>query len=576
VFQFPPDYQTLTAHSIADDGTYVYLGSYNLLQPASGDHTNFVWRSADDGRTWSVIRTTTNHRHTHFVQVDPNTGYVYVGYGDSPAQAAIERSTDHGASWQTLCSGVVCLAVDISFDGSGSAVFGSDTPDQASFVRRVDLGTGASTAIAGMPGPSYSSLNLGGGVFLIGETREPAGAYDPADTNGHLLGSNDGGKTFTDVFQRPYSRTDVKLLVQFAYASREFPIEITQPGAGTILARVRSSRPINTAIPSLSGSPRAGSALTSTTGAWSSAVSLGYQWQRCPVGGVCVNIPGAAGSSYTPVGADVGSVLRAEVIASNGSGSTVAFSAQTDVVVQAGLSVTSSIAGGQRLSGRVAWTATTAGIDPAQVARVVFSIDGVARWTEQAVPYVYGGDGATLDTTGLSDGQHTFAVTAFARDGSSATTSATATVTNGAAPQNLIAPRIVGTAAVGRAVTATSGSWTQSPTSYRFQWRRCDRLGQNCSAIAGAASSSYTPVPRDAGGTLKVAVTAVNAFGSGEAVSAASGVVGPLACPTGQFAASYFDNRTLSGIPVFARCESIPSHDWGSGSPAPGVPADNF
>jgi hypothetical protein len=576
VFQFPPGYQTLTAHSIGDDGSYVYLASYNVLAPGSGDHTNWIWRSADDGRTWSVVLTTTNHRHVHFVQVDPGTGYVYAGYGDLTTQAAIERSTDHGSSWQPVCSGDSCQAVDLAFDGSGAALFGGDTPAQESYVRWLDLATGTTTAVAGIPGPSYSSFNLGGGVWLVGQTREPTGVYPPGDVNVHLLGSNDNGRTFADVFQRPFLQNNVRLTVQFAYPGREFPIQITQSGAGTIVARVRSSRPINTAVPSVSGSARVGATLTSSQGTWTGAQSYAYQWQRCPVGGVCEDIAGAVRSTYTPVPGDIGSVLRAGVIASNGSGSTPAFSAQTEVVVASGFSVTSSIVAGQRLSGRVAWTATPSGIAPDQVSRVVFVIDGVPRWTEQAAPYVYGGDNATLDTAGLSDGQHTFTVYAFARDGSSATTSATATVANGSAPRNLVLPRIIGDAAVGRALTATTGTWANSPTSYRLQWRRCDRSGAGCSPIAGATSASYTPVPRDVGGTLTVAVTAQNSRGSSEAVSLPTGVVAALTCARGQFAASYFDNRTLSGIPVLARCESNVNHDWGTGAPAPGLPADNF
>ncbi len=48
-------------------------------------------------------------------------------------------------------------------------------------------------------------------------------------------------------------------------------------------------------------------------------------------------------------------------------------------------------------------------------------------------------------------------------------------------------------------------------------------------------------------------------------------------CPNGQWRASYYPNRTLSGSPVLTRCESAINNSWGSGAPA-GVPvgADNF
>jgi glucose/arabinose dehydrogenase len=52
---------------------------------------------------------------------------------------------------------------------------------------------------------------------------------------------------------------------------------------------------------------------------------------------------------------------------------------------------------------------------------------------------------------------------------------------------------------------------------------------------------------------------------------------GPPTCAPGQYLAEYFDNMTLSGIPATSRCESSPiAHDWGTGSPAAGLGADEF
>jgi photosystem II stability/assembly factor-like uncharacterized protein len=60
VFEFPVGYTTLSPHSIADDGTYVYVGSFNTLSPSS--HRNWVWRSPNDGRTWSAVWRTRSHQ----------------------------------------------------------------------------------------------------------------------------------------------------------------------------------------------------------------------------------------------------------------------------------------------------------------------------------------------------------------------------------------------------------------------------------------------------------------------------------------------------------------------------------
>ena len=71
----------------------------------------------------------------------------------------------------------------------------------------------------------------------------------------------------------------------------------------------------------------------------------------------------------------------------------------------------------------------------------------------------------------------------------------------------------------GVAESTTNGTWSNSPTSYAYQWEDCNSAGESCSNISGATSSSYTPVEGDVGHTLRVKVTATNAGGSGSATS---------------------------------------------------------
>jgi len=87
------------------------------------------------------------------------------------------------------------------------------------------------------------------------------------------------------------------------------------------------------------------------------------------------------------------------------------------------------------------------------------------------------------------------------------------------------------------------------------------------------------------GGVMRVAVNYREETGeaylyvSWEKISA-GGTTGPnFPAPvttTGSWWAEYFSNSVLAGAPIVTRTESSPSQNWGNGSPADGVPADNF
>ncbi len=97
----------------------------------------------------------------------------------------------------------------------------------------------------------------------------------------------------------------------------------------TTATGVSSAAPVNTGVPSVSGTARSGQTLSATAGVWSGStpMSFGYQWQRCSWSGTgCKNVPGA-GSTYALSGPDVGTTLRVLVTASNSVGSASAPSA---------------------------------------------------------------------------------------------------------------------------------------------------------------------------------------------------------------------------------------------------------
>jgi hypothetical protein len=108
-----------------------------------------------------------------------------------------------------------------------------------------------------------------------------------------------------------------------------------------------------------------------------------------------------------------------------------------------------------------------------------------------------------------------------------AVASAAAQTAPAAPPVNTEPPSITGTPRVGQTLTAQNGTWQNQPTSFRYQWQRCGPRGGSCLNLPGATERTYTLVRADAGRTIRVRVTAVNADGSASARSAPTAVVTP-------------------------------------------------
>jgi Ig domain of plant-specific actin-binding protein len=123
-------------------------------------------------------------------------------------------------------------------------------------------------------------------------------------------------------------------------------------------------------------------------------------------------------------------------------------------------------------------------------------------------------------------------VRAVNADGATDARSAPTEVVTGAgpgAPQNTARPTITGSGdpRVGEELTAENGTWTGSPTSFAYQWQRCDVDAVSCFNVTGATGKTYGVRIADLGFRLRVVVRATNARGSATATSLPTDVVGP-------------------------------------------------
>ena len=273
-------------------------------------------------------------------------------------------------------------------------------------------------------------------------------------------------------------------------------------------------------------SPVVGHFLTSSVGSWEGSfpISYKYQWKRCdaadPVNGTCVDIFLATASFYTPAAADVGKRLRLQVTASNSLGSAAQNSEVTEVVtaiapklrvtpqistaspvVDAPLSLVGAVWDGSTpLAFTYSWRrcnpvgdfASCVEIPGATLATYTPTVQDIGFslrvWLAAANPQ--GTDtGITNHTFPVVDKQHF-------------------------APSANFSPSVGGTAGIGRQLTANIGRYEgDAPISTTFAWQRCDATGGACHVIPNARKVVYFPTPSDVGFTLRITVTAENAYG---------------------------------------------------------------
>jgi hypothetical protein len=183
---------------------------------------------------------------------------------------------------------------------------------------------------------------------------------------------------------------------------------------------------------------------------------------------------------------------------------------------------------------------------------------------------VSGATGASYSLTSADVGQTLRAVvTATNAVGSasaaSAVTSVVATSSSTVtAPSNSAAPVVSGTPQTGKTLATSTGSWSGSPTSYKFQWQRCASSGASCASVAGATSVSYSLTNADVGQTMRAVVTATNPVGSTPAASPITSVVATkvqaVTAPTNSAA------PVVSGTPQAGKTLTASTGSW-AGSP---------
>ncbi len=127
-----------------------------------------------------------------------------------------------------------------------------------------------------------------------------------------------------------------------------------------------------------------------------------------------------------------------------------------------------------------------------------------------------------------------------------------------AIPTNLAPPVVTSIPQQGLLLGASTGAWSGLPTSYSYQWNRCNSSGFNCSPIPGATGQTYALLAAaDIQATLSVTVKAANSLGTTATQSSASAPVAPA---TSAFAinSSILNDSTISGTPQWKATPANP------------------
>jgi YD repeat-containing protein len=192
-----------------------------------------------------------------------------------------------------------------------------------------------------------------------------------------------------------------------------------------------------------------------------------------------------------------------------------------------------------------AWNPSKGAMAETEVAHYLYDPRGRLRaeWDPRISPALkttYGYDSEGHLTAITAAGQETWALTYGTLSGDSnagrllrATQApATSTLWNGKAPLDTEVPTLTGSSVVGITMGVSTGTWSNNPVTYGYQWEDCKEGVEflkkhtwECTPIAGATNPNYTAEASDEGFYLGVIVTAINGGGSVTAQSVSKGKV---------------------------------------------------
>ena len=438
---------TVSATSAATATVIGAPPAYTQAPTISGSAKRLGLLSANTG-VWSGI----GNVYSYQWQRDSGAGYADIA----------------GATGQTYTLGSADVGARLRLRVTGT------NPDGA-----VTATTGP-TAVVQAAAPVAGTLPTVAGTAALGSrlTADP-GAWTPADVTyayqWQRAGVDIPGATSTSYI---LVRADVGFSVRMKVTATN--VDGTA-GVFSAATAVVTAPPVNTGTPTApSGTVMEGSRLSADSGTWDTPGAVySYVWYRCAadataLSSACVRV--GLGDSYTPTSDDIANTLGVRVTASTSGGSTTADGALSGAVAPMPMAATELpyITGTPQVPHTLTANAGKWNLPLTSVSYTWKRCDADGTSNCQTVEQ-------SSDEYALSaaDDGHTIVLFVDA-NGANRTGSAHSLpllIAVAPVPQPTLLPTISGTPVRGGTLTAGTGTWTNVPTHFDYQWQRCDAGG---------------------------------------------------------------------------------------------------
>lgn len=275
----------------------------------------------------------------------------------------------------------------------------------------------------------------------------------------------------------------------------------------------------NTVTPVVSGSLRVGGTLSATSGTWIGSPTLAYRWQSSADGNIWDTISGATSSTYVLNAAQSGVYIRAQVLGSKTSGASTAYTivaTTTNTAIVPALSITNSVA--PAVTG--SWTVGTT----LSASTGSWSTSGTFtyQWQSSSDNSTWADiSSATLTTFVLTSSEASKYVRVKVYNTTSNGDGIAYSVPRSkvGSPYNTALPTISGTVRIGSTQTVTTGTWSNTPTAYSYQWQK-SADGISWIDLSGETAATYVATFDIANLQIRANVSAGNAVETATVTSA--------------------------------------------------------